>query len=113
MSHMGQSRRFGDVCDMSALPPTTAVMMQCREWQKGARGGPRANEQSIRSRACCLASGEQIAAAEVVDREHDALKVIPPDPRADVVHGLLHRAFDQPKHLEKIILVQRLTVPRH
>jgi hypothetical protein len=27
----GQSRRFGDVCDMSALPPTTAVMMQCRE----------------------------------------------------------------------------------
>ena len=33
---MGQSRRFGDVCDMSALPPTTAVMMQCRERHKGA-----------------------------------------------------------------------------
>jgi hypothetical protein len=32
----GQSRRFGDVCDVSALPPTTAVMMQCRERQKGA-----------------------------------------------------------------------------
>jgi hypothetical protein len=29
----GQSRRFGEVCDMSALP---AVMMQCRERQKGA-----------------------------------------------------------------------------
>jgi hypothetical protein len=36
MSLVGQSRRFGDVCDMSALPPTTAVMMQCRERQKGA-----------------------------------------------------------------------------
>ena len=36
MSQLGQSRRFGDVCDMSALPPTTAVMMQCRERQKGA-----------------------------------------------------------------------------
>jgi hypothetical protein len=33
---MGQSRRFEEVCDMSALPPTTAVMMQCRERQKGA-----------------------------------------------------------------------------
>ena len=36
MSELGQSRRFGDVCDMSALPPTTVVMMQCRERQKGA-----------------------------------------------------------------------------
>ena len=36
MSQLGQSRRFGDVCDMSALPPTTAVMMQCRERQKSA-----------------------------------------------------------------------------
>jgi hypothetical protein len=36
MSLVGQSRRFGDVCDMSALPPTTAVMMQCRERQKRA-----------------------------------------------------------------------------
>ena len=36
MSDSGQSRRFGDVCDMSALPPTTAVMMQCRERQKSA-----------------------------------------------------------------------------
>jgi hypothetical protein len=36
---MGQSRRFGDVCDMSALPPTTAVMMQCRERHKGAKTG--------------------------------------------------------------------------
>ena len=31
-----QSRRFRDVCVMSALPPTTAVMMQCGERQKGA-----------------------------------------------------------------------------
>ena len=30
----GQSRRFGDVCDMFALPPTSAVMTQCRERQK-------------------------------------------------------------------------------
>ena len=30
MSESDQSRRFGDVCDMSALPPTTA-MMQCCE----------------------------------------------------------------------------------
>jgi hypothetical protein len=30
---MGQSRRFGDVCDTSALPPTTAVILQCRERQ--------------------------------------------------------------------------------
>ena len=37
MSGQGQSRRFGDVCDMSAPPPTTAVMMQCCERQKGAR----------------------------------------------------------------------------
>ena len=36
ISALGQSRRFGDVCDMSALPPTTAVMMQCCERQKGA-----------------------------------------------------------------------------
>ena len=36
MSQLGQSRRFGHVCDMSALGPTTAVMMQCRERQKGA-----------------------------------------------------------------------------
>ena len=45
MSEFGQSRRFGDVCDMSALPPTTALMMQCRERQKSAkdrdRGEPR------------------------------------------------------------------------
>ena len=34
VSESGQSRRFGDVCDMSALPPTTAVLMQCRERQK-------------------------------------------------------------------------------
>src|SRR4051812_4087339 len=39
MSQLGQSRRFGEVCDMSALPPTTAVMMQCRERQKGANSG--------------------------------------------------------------------------
>ena len=38
-SIVGQSRRFRDVCDMSALPPTTAVMMQCGERQKGARNG--------------------------------------------------------------------------
>jgi hypothetical protein len=36
MTARGQSRRFGDVCDMSALPPTTTVMMQRRERQKGA-----------------------------------------------------------------------------
>ena len=36
---LGQSRRFRDVCDMSALPPTTAVMMQCGERQKGANCG--------------------------------------------------------------------------
>ncbi len=40
MTGLGQSRRFGDVCDMFALPPTTAVMMQCRERQKGATTGP-------------------------------------------------------------------------
>ena len=39
MTASGQSRRFGDVCDMSALPPSTAVMMQCRERQKGAITG--------------------------------------------------------------------------
>jgi len=39
MSLVGQSRRFGDVCDMSALPPTTAVLMQCRERQKDATTG--------------------------------------------------------------------------
>ncbi len=37
MSVVGQSRRLGDVCGMSALPPTTAVMMQCRERQRCAR----------------------------------------------------------------------------
>src|SRR6478672_13908579 len=39
MAATGQSRRFGEVCDMSALPPTTAVMMQCHERQKGAMCG--------------------------------------------------------------------------
>jgi hypothetical protein len=36
MSQRGQSRRFRDVSDMSALPPITAVMMQCGERQKSA-----------------------------------------------------------------------------
>ena len=36
---MGQSRRFGDVCDTSALPPTTAVILQCRERQLRANNG--------------------------------------------------------------------------
>ena len=36
---IGQSRRFGDVCNMSDLPPTPAVMMQCRERQKSAKPG--------------------------------------------------------------------------
>ena len=45
----GQSRRFGDVCDMSALPPTTAVMMQCRERQKRARKRHHAGCSDIRS----------------------------------------------------------------
>jgi hypothetical protein len=34
MTGPGQSRRFGDVCDMSALPPTTAVMMQAANGRK-------------------------------------------------------------------------------
>ena len=45
MTGSGQSRRFGDVCDMSALPPTTAVMMQCRERQKGANSGCEQSQQ--------------------------------------------------------------------
>ena len=49
-SESGQSRRFGDVCDMSALAPTTAVMMQCRERQKGARLGHRKKELPLTSR---------------------------------------------------------------
>jgi hypothetical protein len=39
MSEMSQSRRFRDVRDMSALAPTTAVMMQCGERQRAARSG--------------------------------------------------------------------------
>jgi hypothetical protein len=51
MSHLGQSRRFGDVCDMSALPPTTAVMMQCRERQKGANNGRERVQQWMHQKA--------------------------------------------------------------
>ena len=50
MSELGQSRRFGDVCDMSALPPTTAVMMQCRERQKGAITSREQMQQRCRSK---------------------------------------------------------------
>jgi hypothetical protein len=46
---------------------------------------------------CLLpALGKQIAAAKIVDREHDALKVVPPDPRSDVVRGLRDGSGDQP-----------------
>jgi hypothetical protein len=38
------------------------------------------SEQSTRNCGCRFASGKQIAAAEIVIGEHDALKVIPPDP---------------------------------
>ena len=34
MTGPGQSRRFGDVCDTSARPPTTAVMMQAANGRK-------------------------------------------------------------------------------
>ena len=46
MAELGQLRRFGDVCDMSALPPTTAVMMQCRERQKVANSGREQMQQN-------------------------------------------------------------------
>src|SRR4051794_30212865 len=53
MTAPGQSRRFGDVCDMSALPPTTAVTMQCRERRKGANSGHGAYDFFA---AACLAT---------------------------------------------------------
>ena len=59
MSAAGQSRRFGDVCDMSALPPTTAVMMQCRERQKGAISGREQTQQNLRLFDHLVGAGEQ------------------------------------------------------
>jgi hypothetical protein len=62
MAELGQLRRFSDVCDMSALPPTTAVMMQCRERQKGAISGCEQLQQgspySITSSASAKSFGE-------------------------------------------------------
>jgi hypothetical protein len=59
MTAWGQSRRFGEVCDMSALPPTTAVMMQCRERQKGANNGREQMQQRVVLFNYFVGAGEQ------------------------------------------------------
>ncbi len=63
-----------------------------------------------RPKLVASSSGRQIAAAEIVNRQHDALEVVPPDRGADVVGRLPHRSCDQPKHRQMTILVQGLTV---
>jgi len=40
-------------------------------------------------------SGKQIAAAEIVHRHHDALEVVPPDPRVKIADGLHDRLLQR------------------
>jgi hypothetical protein len=75
-----------------------------------ARSGPRASEKSARSYGYCLASGKQIATAEVVNRQHDALEIVPPDRGTDVEQRLPDGPCDQPQRRQPIIFVQGLAV---
>ena len=65
----GQSRRFGDVCDMSALPPTTAVMMQCRERQKSAK----AQNRCAIARCAGSPTASAVIGGEIVNSGRGAL----------------------------------------
>jgi hypothetical protein len=47
-------------------------------------------------RFIALSSGKQIVAAEIIDRQHDALKVVPPNDRRDFVQRLPHGLYDRP-----------------
>jgi hypothetical protein len=46
----------------------------------------------------CFTLGKQIAATEIVNGEHDALKVIPADPSRDIIEGLCDGSCNQPEH---------------
>jgi hypothetical protein len=52
----------------------------------------------IGSHGRCFTSGKQIAAAEIVNGEHDALKVIPPDPSRGIVEGLCDGSCHRSEH---------------
>ena len=65
----GQSRRFADVCDMSALPPTTAVMMQCRERQKSAK----AQNRCAIARCAGSPTASAVIGGEIVNSGRGAL----------------------------------------
>src|SRR5215813_5029798 len=49
-------------------------------------------------------SCEKLAAAEILDCDHDALNVGPPDPGTQLVGGLPHRRGALPKHRSAIVL---------
>src|SRR5450631_2542257 len=60
----------------------------------------------------CFRSGwtsiEQFPTAEIVDREKNPLKIIPPDPAANTSHRLPNRSGDEPEHRQPIIIAQQL-----
>src|SRR5262245_56422788 len=67
----------------------------CHVW-KGPQADFTTRSTRTRSHAFCLASGKQIAAAEIVDCQHDALEAVRPVPgrNADVGPNDGHRHLD-------------------
>jgi hypothetical protein len=63
-----------------------------------------------RSHAFCLASGKQLAAAEIVDRQHDALEVVPPDRWRDADVGPNNWRHQLGQHGQAVIVVGRRAV---
>ncbi|KAG5719946.1 hypothetical protein E4T56_gene19705, partial [Termitomyces sp. T112] len=62
--------------------------------------------------ARCTAPGtreplQQLLAAEIVDRHHHPLQIVPPDARRDVDGPLPDRLGDEPEHRPAIVLVER------
>ena len=63
----------------------------------------------LRRGAAGLAA-EQLAAAEILDREKGTLQIVPPDPRRNVVRRLPYRRRDLSQHGEAVIVVKRAPV---